>query len=88
MNIETDDFFKDISGDVVEWFDTNDFPKDHPAVLEGLPIVKENKKKIGLMKDECGGKILTEWVALRPKLYSFLTENGEKTKSQRIEKID
>ena len=86
LNIETDDFFKDISGDVKEWFDTNDFPKDHPAVLEGLPIVKKNKKKIGLMKDECGGKILTEWVALRPKLYSFLTENGEKQKAKGLKK--
>ena len=86
LKIETDDFFKDISGDVVEWFDTNDFPEDHPAVLEGLPIVKENKKKIGLMKDECGGKILTEWVALRPKLYSFLTESGEKQKAKGLKK--
>ena len=84
--IETEDFFKDISGDVAEWFDTNEFAKDHPAVLEGLPIVKENKKKIGLMKDECGGKILTEWVALRPKLYSFLTESGEKQKAKGLKK--
>ena len=45
LKIETEDFFKDISGDVAEWFDTNEFAKDHPAVLEGLPIVKENKKK-------------------------------------------
>ena len=80
LNIETDNFFKDISGDVVEWFDTNDFPKDHPAVLEGLPIVKENKKKIGLMKDECGGKILTEWVALRPKTLFPLNRGRGKTK--------
>ena len=86
LKIETEDFFKDISGDVAEWFDTNEFAKDHPAVLEGLPIVKENKKKIGLMKDECGGKIVTEWVALRPKLYSFLTENGEKQKAKGLTK--
>ena len=86
LKIETEDFFKDISGDVVEWFDTNEYAKDHPAVLEGLPIVKENKKKIGLMKDECGGKILTEWVGLRPKLYSFLTENGEKQKAKGLKK--
>ena len=78
LKIETDDFFADISGDVAEWFDTNEFAEDHPAVLGGLPIVKENKKKIGLMKDDCGGKIVTEWVALRPKLYSFLTEDKEK----------
>ena len=86
LKIETDDFFADISGDVAEWFDTNDYAKNHPAVLEGLPIVKENKKKIGLMKDECGGKIVTEWVALRPKLYSFLTEDGEKQKAKGLKK--
>ena len=86
LNIETDDFFRDISGDVAKWFDTNDYAKDHPAVLEGLPIVKENKKKIGLMKDDCGGKIVTEWVALRPKLYSFLTETGEKQKAKGLKK--
>ena len=84
--IETEDFFADISGDVAEWFDTNDFPKDHPAVVGGLPIVKANKKKIGLMKDECGGKIVTEWVALRPKLYSFLMEDGEKQKAKGLKK--
>ena len=86
LKIETDDFFKDISGDVEMWFDTNEFAKDHPAVLEGLPIVPKNKKKIGLMKDECGGKILTEWVGLRPKLYSFLTEEGEKQKAKGLTK--
>ena len=86
LKIENDDFFADISGNVAEWFDTNDYAKNHPAVLEGLPIVKENKKKIGLMKDECGGKIVTEWVALRPKLYSFLTEDGEKQKAKGLKK--
>ena len=86
LKIETADFFKDISGDVAEWFDTNDYAKNHPAVLGGLPIVKENKKKIGLMKDDCGGKIVTEWVALRPKLYSFLTEDGEKQKAKGLKK--
>ena len=32
-----------------------------------------NKKVIELMKDELGGKSITEFVALRPKTYSYLT---------------
>ena len=94
LEIETEDFFADIFADVPEWFDTNDFSPKHPAVLNGMPIVPENKKKIGLMKDECGGLIMTEFVALKPKLYSFLTtsltevneKNREKQKAKGVKK--
>ena len=34
-----------------------------------------NKKVIGLIKDELGGDIITEFVALRPKTYSYITNN-------------
>ena len=64
--IETVDFYRDISDDVAARFDTSDFDKDHPSFI---PTGK-NKKLIGMMKDEAAGKIITEFSALRAKLYS------------------
>ena len=68
MNIKTKDFYKDIAQDVEERFDTSNYGVDRP-----LPKGK-NKKVIGLMKDELGGGIITEFVALRPKTYSYITD--------------
>ena len=53
--IETKDFYRDIANDVEKRFDTSGYSKDDNRPL---PIGK-NKKKIGLMKDELGGKIMT-----------------------------
>ena len=68
MNIKTKDFYKDIAQDVEERFDTSNYDVDRPS-----PKGK-NKKVIGLMKDELGGGIITEFVALRPKTYSYMTD--------------
>ena len=74
MNIKTNDFYKDISNDVENRFDTSNYEVNRP-----LPTGK-NKKVIGLMKDELDGKIITEFVTLRPKTYSFLIDDGKEDK--------
>ena len=38
------------------------------------------KKVIVLMKDELGGKIVIDFVPLRPKTYSYLTDNDNYVK--------
>ena len=53
MSIKAEDLYKDIADDVEKRFDTSDSECDRP-----LPKGK-NKKVIGLMKDELGGKIMT-----------------------------
>ena len=37
----------------------------------------KNKKAIGLMKGELGGRIMREFVSLRPKCYSYLKDDGK-----------
>ena len=74
MNIKTEDFYKDIANDVEKRSDTSNYEVNRP-----LPTGK-NKKVIGLMKDELGGKIIMEFVTLRPKTYSYLTDDCKEDK--------
>ena len=46
-----------------------------------------NEKVIGLMKDELGGKIMTEFVTLRPKTYSYLMDDGNGDKKAKGKKM-
>ena len=74
--MDTDSFkmlVKDIANDV-EKIDTSNHETNRP-----LPTGK-NKKVVGLMKDKLGGKIMTEFIALRPKTYSYLTDDCKEDK--------
>ena len=74
--IETEDFYKDISGDVKDRFDTSGYPPNHPS---GIPTGC-NKKVLGMFKDEVGGRCIEEFVGLRAKLYSYKMFEGEESK--------
>ena len=74
MSLKTEDFYEHITDDVPARFNTSGYCPNRP-----LPVGL-NKKVIGLMKDELGGKIMTEFVALRPKLYSYKVLDGSEDK--------
>ena len=67
IDVETDDFYKDISNDVEKWFDTSGYNKRLNRLLE-----KSLKKKVlGKFKDEMDGNIITKFVTLCPKVYAI-----------------
>ena len=78
IHIKSEELYKNIEDDVEKKFDTLNYEVDKP-LPKGM-----NKKVIGLMKDELGGKIMIEFVALRPKTYSYLIDDDDSSKkSQR-----
>ena len=79
-SIETDDFYKDIADDIKDRFDTSGYNPNWP-----LPVGL-NKKVIGLIKEELGGEIMTEFVTVRPKMYAYKTGESESKKCKGIKK--
>ena len=64
-DLKTDDFCEDIADDAKARSDTSSNSHSHP-----LPI-GVNKKVIGLMEEELDGRIMTEFMAMRQKLYAY-----------------
>ena len=64
---KTEDFYRDIEKDVETKFDRNGYSKDDNRPLP----VGSNEKVIDIMKDELFRKIMTEFVALRAKMYAY-----------------
>ena len=78
--IKTDNTYKDIAEDVEARFDTSNYEMNRP-----LPK-GTNKKNIGDMKDELGGKLVKEFLGLRAKTYSHSINDGSPDKKEKAQK--
>ena len=74
INIITEDFFEDISDDVEGWLGTSSYVDKRPLAIG------KNKRVPDLFNDELGGKIIKEVVALRPKTWAYLMDDGSDKK--------
>ena len=72
--IETEDVYKDF-WENRDLFDNSDYPEDSPF------FDKTNKKVIGKFKDEACGKIIKEFVGLRSKMYSYVKDNDQESRT-------
>ena len=71
VHVQTDDLYKDML-ESAAIYDTSNYPASHPLYSTN------NKKVIGKFKDELGGKVMTEFVGIRPKMYSYTGEESGK----------
>ena len=71
--IESADLYQDMSK-TLHLYDTSNYPRDH------VLYSKVNERRPGVMKDECPGKIISEFVGLRSKMYAFVCNQGAETK--------
>ena len=80
INVKTEDFYNDLADDVEKIFNTSNYECNR------LLTTRKNKKVIGLMKDELEGKVMTKFVAIRPKPYYYLTDDGNTDKKAKKNK--
>ena len=72
--IKTNDTYKDIAEDIETRIYTSIYK------LHKLLLKEKNKKVIGFMKDELGGKIMVKFVRLKAKTYSYLIDDSSEDK--------
>ena len=71
IHVTTDDIYADMQANISD-YDTSNYQPNHPLFSTA------NKKVIGKFKDELGGKQMTEFIGLRPKMYSYTGEDSGK----------
>ena len=71
IQVDTNDLYKDMLKHA-DLYDTSNYAPGHPLYSD------QNKKVIGKFKDELGGKVMTEFIGIRPKMYSYVGEDSGK----------
>ena len=75
IHVQTEDIYADMAQNLNDYDTSNNYSPGHPLFSD------QNKKVIGKFKDELGGKVMTEFIGIRPKMYSFIgEESGKKAK--------
>ena len=77
--IVTEDVYEDLF-EHRDMFDNSDYPKSSKVFFD------ENKKIIGKFKDEAAGNPITDFVGLKPKMYSYRTESKNNKKAKGVKK--
>ncbi len=73
IHVETEDLYDDLK-EISEHMDFSDYKKEHKN------YDNTNKKVLGKFKDEMNGNIITEFIGLKPKMYSLKTEDKKEQK--------
>ena len=81
VHVQTDDLYKDMAQNLDD-YDTSNYSPGHPLFSTA------NKKIIGKFKDELGGKVMTEFIGIRPKMYSYVGEESGKRANTAILGVD
>ena len=76
IHVKTEDVYEVIADDVEKWFVTSNYDENDKRPLPS----GKNKKVIGIFKDELGGKIINEFVALTSKTYLYLMDDDSERK--------
>ena len=83
VHVKSKDVYPDLTGDVEKRFDTSIYKVDRPL------SIRKKKKVISLMRGELGERIIKEvvFLALRPKMCSYLADDGHVEKKVKGRKL-
>ena len=70
VKVETEDIYADMQDNISD-YDTSNYQPSQP-------LYSTANKKVGKFKDEIGGKVMTEFIGIRPKMYSYAGEESGK----------